>query len=78
MNNYVVYHLHTMLSNGITNVDSVTYFQDYVDYAYSLGMKAMAFSEHGCILSWRKKKEAIENAGMKYIHAEVREIPRSC
>lgn len=69
-NNYVVYHLHTMLSNGITNVDSVTYFQDYVDYAYSLGMKAMAFSEHGGILGWCKKKEAIENAGMKYIHAE--------
>ena len=69
-NNYVVYHLHTMLSNGVTNIDSITSYQEYVDYAKSLGMKAMAFSEHGSVFEWLKKKEAVEKAGMKYIHAE--------
>lgn len=67
--NYVVMHCHTMLSNGITNVDSVTSYKEYVDYAASLGMKAMAFSEHGCIFEWVHKKEYIEQAGMKYIHS---------
>lgn len=68
-NNYVVWHLHSDLSNGITNVDSVTKYNEYVNYAASLGMKAMAFSEHGCIFEWVHKKQAIEKAGMKYIHA---------
>lgn len=68
-NNYAVYHLHSDLSNGVTNVDSVTKYKEYVDYAASLGMKAMAFSEHGCIFEWVHKKQAIEAAGMKYIHA---------
>lgn len=67
--NYCVYHLHSDLSNGVTNVDSVTKYTEYVDYAASLGMKAMAFSEHGCIFEWVHKKQAIEAAGMKYIHA---------
>jgi len=68
--NYVVYHLHSMLSNGVTNIDSVTNYQDYINYASSLGMKAIAFSEHGSVFEWLKKKEAVEKAGMKYIHAE--------
>ena len=67
--NYCVYHLHSDLSNGVTNVDSVTKYTEYVNYAASLGMKAMAFSEHGCIFEWVHKKQAIEAAGMKYIHA---------
>ena len=68
-NNYVVYHLHSMLSNGVTNIDSVTKYTEYVDYAKSLGMKAMAFSEHGCIFEWVHKKEYIEKSNMKYIHS---------
>ena len=68
--NYVVYHLHSDLSNGVTNIDSVTKFSEYVDYAKSLGMTALGFSEHGCIFEHIKKKEAIEKAGMKYIHGE--------
>ena len=68
MGNYVVYHLHSDLSNGVTNVDSVTKFKEYVARAKELGMKAMAFSEHGNIFEWLHKKEAIEEAGMKYIH----------
>ena len=68
--NYTVMHLHSDLSNGVTNIDSITKYNQYVDYAKSLGMKALGFSEHGSVFSWVKKKEAIESAGMKYIHAE--------
>lgn len=67
--NYVVYHLHSDLSNGVTNVDSVTKFGDYIALAKEYGMKAMAFSEHGSVFEWWHKKRAIEAAGMKYIHA---------
>ena len=68
--NYTVYHLHSDLSNGITNIDSVTKYNEYISYAQSLGMKAMGFSEHGSILEWVHKKNKIESCGMKYIHAE--------
>ena len=70
MSNYVVYHLHSDMSNGVTNIDSVTKYNEYIDYAASLGMKAMAFSEHGSVFGWLKKKESMEKVGMKYIHAE--------
>lgn len=69
MNNYTIYHLHSDLSNGVTNIDSVTKFNEYVDAAKECGMSAMAFSEHGSIFEWWHKKCAIEEAGMKYIHA---------
>lgn len=68
MDNYVIYHLHSDLSNGVTNIDSVTKFQQYIDRAQECGMKAMGFSEHGSVFEWFHKKEAIEKAGMKYIH----------
>lgn len=70
MNQYCIYHLHSDMSNGVTNIDSVTKFQRYIDRAKETGMKAMAFSEHGSVFAWDLKKEAIEKAGMKYIHAE--------
>ena len=66
--NYVVYHLHSDLSNGVTNIDSVTKYKEYVEYAKSLGMTALAFAEHGNIFEWVHKKESIEAAEMKYIH----------
>lgn len=69
MDNYVVYHLHSDLSNAVTNIDSVTKFNEYIDKAKKCGMKALAFSEHGSVMEWWHKKKAIENAGMKYIHA---------
>ena len=68
--NYTIYHCHSDLSNGVTNIDSITKFEEYVDYAASLGMKAFAFSEHGSVFQWVKKKMYIEKKGMKYIHAE--------
>ena len=75
--NYTVMHLHSDLSNGVTNIDSITKFNQYIDYAKSLGMKALAFSEHGSVFSWVKKKEVIEAAGMKYIHAEEFYVTKS-
>ena len=67
--NYTIFHLHTDLSNPFTTLDSVTKFEMYIERAKELGMTSMAFSEHGNMLHWVKKKLAIENAGMKYIHA---------
>ena len=69
-NNYVVYHLHSDISNGVTSIDSVTKFTQYVQRAKECGMKALAFSEHGSVMNWLNKKEEIEAQGMKYIHAE--------
>ena len=69
-NNYTALHIHSHLSNGVTNVDSITKFEEYIDYAASLGMKAFAFSEHGSVFQWVKKKEYIEKHSMKYIHAQ--------
>ena len=68
-NMYVPIHMHSMLSNGTTNIDSITNFREYVSAAENCGMKAMAITEHGNIFEWVHKKEAIENSGMKYIHA---------
>ena len=67
--NYFIYHIHTMLSNGTTNIDSVTKYKDYIKKAKECGMTALAFSEHGNIFEWKHKKDDIEKAGMKYVHA---------
>ena len=72
MSNYTIYHLHSDLSNGVTNIDSVTKFGAYIEAAKAAGMKAMGFAEHGSVFEWWHKKCAIEEAGMKYLHgAEV-------
>lgn len=65
---YVPYHVHSMLSNGTTNIDSITNFREYVKAAKECGMLALGISEHGNIFEWLHKKEAIEAAGMKYLH----------
>lgn len=70
MSNYTVLHCHSDMSNGVTNIDSVTKYQEYVSRAKELGMTALAFSEHGSVFDWHGKKLEIEKAGMKYIHAE--------
>ncbi len=68
LKNYVVYHLHTDYSNVVTNIDSVTKPIDYILRAKELGMKAIAFSEHGSVFDWVKKKIEVETHGLKYIH----------
>lgn len=69
MNQYTVYHLHSDLSNGVTNIDSVTKFREYIEMAKKYGMKSLAFSEHGSTFEWWHKKQATEEAGMKFIYA---------
>jgi DNA polymerase-3 subunit alpha len=68
MRNYTITHLHTDLSNGVTNIDSVTKFEDYVKQAKDWGMTAIACTEHGSVMSWVKKKETCDKYGIKYIH----------
>ena len=46
-----------MLSNGTTNIDSITNFRDYIARAKELGMSAICFTEHGNIFEWIHKKE---------------------
>ena len=69
-NNYTVLHCHSMLSNGVTNIDSVTHYSEYIKKAKELGMKALAISEHGSVFEWFHKKVDMEKVGLKYIHAE--------
>lgn len=69
MPNYTVYHCHTMLSNPNAGIDSVATFKQYANLAKECGMTALAISEHGCFYEWKHKKDAIEAAGLKYIHA---------
>lgn len=61
--------MHSDLSNGVTNVDSVTKYHEYIERAKECGMTALGFSEHGSVFEWYHKKTAIEAAGMKYLHA---------
>lgn len=58
-----------MLSNGVTNIDSVTKFEDYVRLAKSYGMTTLGGSEHGSVFMHGKRKDLVEDAGMKYAHA---------
>lgn len=67
-NNYTWIHLHTMYSNGVTNIDSITDYKEYIEKAKELGMKAICFTEHGNVFSWLHKKEYAEKQGLKYIH----------
>lgn len=69
MGQYTIYHLHSDLSNGVTNIDSVTKYQEYIDAAKECGMASLGFSEHGSVFEWYHKKKSVEAAGMKYIHA---------
>ena len=69
MPNYTVYHCHTMLSNPNAGIDSIATFKQYANLAKECGMTALAISEHGCFYEWKHKKDAIEAAGLKYIHA---------
>lgn len=68
--NYTILHCHTMLSNGVTNIDSVTSYDEYIKQAKTWGMTAMAFSEHGSVFQWVKKKLCMEEFGIKFIAAE--------
>lgn len=68
-NTYSILHCHSMLSSGTTNIDSVTKFDEYINQAKNDGLYNITFTEHGNIYEWFHKKQAIEAAGFKYIHA---------
>lgn len=69
--NYTIYHLHSDISNTTagTGADSITKFTEYLDKAQEYGMNSIAFSEHGSVINWIKKKHETEKRGIKYIHA---------
>lgn len=70
--NYTVIHCHTDFSNGVTNIDSVTKYNEYIDKAVECGMKAIAITEHGNVFEYFKKHAYCKEKGIKYIHgAEV-------
>lgn len=77
MANYTVYHCHTMLSNPNAGIDSIATFKQYAELAKECGMTALAISEHGCFYEWKHKKDAIEAAGLKYIHASEFYVTKS-
>lgn len=66
--NYVVFHLHDDTSNANGYADSTTKYDEYIILAKKNGMKAIAFSNHGGIYDWVKKKQSCDKAGIKYIH----------
>lgn len=60
-------HLHTDMSNS--NIfEVVNNYKQYIDKAAEMGMDAIAFTEHGNVLSWYNKKIYAESKGLKYIH----------
>ena len=67
-NNYTPYHIHDDTSNCNGYADSCTNFKDYIKLAKKNDMKAIAFSNHGGIYDWVKKKQECDKAGIKYIH----------
>lgn len=64
---YTAIHLHTDLSNQ-NMVEVINTYKQYIDQAVEYGMKAIAFTEHGNVLSWYNKKMYAEKKGLKYIH----------
>lgn len=72
-----MFHCHTDLSSGVTNIDSITKYKQYIDKAKDCGMKSFAYSEHGNIFEWVHKKEYIEKNDIKYIHAQEFYITKS-
>lgn len=66
--NYTVYHLHSDYSNANGYADSCSGFKEYIKLAKKNQMSAIAFSEHGNLYDWIKKKQECDKAGIKYIH----------
>lgn len=69
MSNYVVFHAHSDLGNGVM-MDSATKYKKYIDLAIKNNMKAIALSEHGNVYNWIMKKIDCDNDKIKYIHGQ--------
>lgn len=68
MGNYTAYHIHDDTSNCNGYADSCTSYKEYIKLAKKENMKAIAFSNHGGIYDWIRKKQDCDKAGIKYIH----------
>ena len=73
--NFVYYHCHTQLSNGTTNIDSITNYKQYVEAAKECGMTAMGFSEHARMLTAAQISES-EKVAINNITAQRRKTNR--
>lgn len=60
---YFRYHVHSSYSL----CDSTTDFKKYVDAVAAEGGKAIAFTEHGNIFEWTKKKQYCDKKGIKFV-----------
>ena len=67
-NNYIAFHTHDDTSNCNGYADSCTSYKDYIKLAKKNNMSALAFSNHGGIYDWVKKKQDCDKAKIKYIH----------
>ena len=59
---YVSLHTHTTYSL----LDSTSSPVDFISKAKEFGMSAIAFTEHGNLYNWIKKKQYCDKAGIKY------------
>ena len=66
--NYIPYHLHDDTSNVNGYADSCTKYEEYIELAKKCNMKAIAFSNHGGMYDWIKKKQCCDKNNIKYIH----------
>lgn len=66
--NYIIFHLHDDTSNCNGYADSCTKYTEYIELAKKNNHTAIAFSNHGGIYDWVKKKQSCDKAGIKYIH----------
>lgn len=69
MKKWVSLHQHTDESNAGGYFEVVTKYSDYIKYAVDSNLPAVCITNHGNVARWVKHKEAIEQAGLKYIHA---------
>jgi len=68
LDNFTVYHLHDDTSNCNGYADSCSNYKEYIKLAKKQSMKSIAFSNHGGMYDWMKKKQDCDKAGIKYIH----------
>lgn len=66
--NYTAFHVHDDTSNCNGYADSCTKFDEYIKLAKKQEMNAIAFSNHGGIYDWIKKKQYCDKNKIKYIH----------
>lgn len=67
--NYTITHLHSDVGNN-GFIDSTTKYKQFIDKVVENNMKSIAFTEHGCVMSWVSKKQYCDSKGIKYIHGQ--------